>query len=188
MKNILTIIMLCGVCCGYAQNTPPYAASAKTWTVGNQIWSDHINVPACNKKDFDSGSESNPKADCRNNPDYYYMYSWLYVQQNAEKMCPAPWRIPTKEDFEELDKALGGNGDFNKDKALAVKYENRWGGVYGGYANIGLVYYTNFYANYWSSTEHNSSKGYYLNFLQDGRVYPHDHLTKRYGMLVRCVR
>jgi hypothetical protein len=50
MKKSLTIIMLCGFISCYAQNTPPYAASAQTWTFGNQTWSDAIHMPGCNKE------------------------------------------------------------------------------------------------------------------------------------------
>jgi hypothetical protein len=37
---------------GYAQTTPRYAASTQTWTFGEQIWSDAIHIPECNKTDF----------------------------------------------------------------------------------------------------------------------------------------
>jgi hypothetical protein len=50
MKTIFVLIMLCGICYGYAQ-TPPYAASTKTWQFGEQLWSDAIHEPLCNKED-----------------------------------------------------------------------------------------------------------------------------------------
>jgi hypothetical protein len=44
MKKTLTItiIMLCGIVCGYTQNTPLHAASIRTWNFGNLTWSDAI--------------------------------------------------------------------------------------------------------------------------------------------------
>jgi hypothetical protein len=52
----ITIIMLCGVISGYAQNTPRYAASTTTWKYGEQTWSDAIQVPECDKEDFEASS------------------------------------------------------------------------------------------------------------------------------------
>jgi hypothetical protein len=103
VKTLLTILMLCGVMCGYAQKAPPPAASTMTWVIKSygvtQTWSDYINLPTCNKKDYDGGSAYISKADCRNNPGYYYLYSLPYVKQNADNLCPSPWRIPTKNDL-----------------------------------------------------------------------------------------
>jgi hypothetical protein len=62
MKKILIILMLCGVCYSYAQDTPRYAASTKTWVFGYQIWSDAIQIPSCNKSSF---KVSFTEPDCR---------------------------------------------------------------------------------------------------------------------------
>jgi hypothetical protein len=86
MKELLTIIMLCGVCYGYAQDTPPYAASTQTWEVeaddATYIWSDYINLPECNKPDG---------KDCNRGEGIYNEYSWKFLQKNAGKLCPDPW-------------------------------------------------------------------------------------------------
>jgi uncharacterized protein (TIGR02145 family) len=105
MKNILTIIMLCGVMSGYAQNTPPHAASKKTWIVGKQIWSDAIRHPDC--KHIDSKSDYDPGCYIYNNgfPYYYYNLRWAH----GGKLCPSPWRVPTERDFKILYDTLRKN-------------------------------------------------------------------------------
>jgi hypothetical protein len=99
MKKILTIIMLCGVCCGFAQNTPRYAASTKTWKFGDQIWSDWINIPACDHSAF---SDSDTKPYCRSytkDGNTWYYYNWTYVKRNERALCPSPWKVPSLVDL-----------------------------------------------------------------------------------------
>jgi hypothetical protein len=84
---------------------PPYAASTQTWTFGNSslIWSDVIHIPNCNNP-FDDSSLDEPKC-CSYAVDettWYYYYNWPYVNTNKDELCPSPWRVPTKGDFETL--------------------------------------------------------------------------------------
>ena len=95
MKTIVTIIMLCGVLGGYAQTTPPYAASTKTWTFGEQTWSDAIHIPECNKSSF---TERYYETQCRSytqGANTWYYYNWLYVNKHAARLCHSPWRVPS---------------------------------------------------------------------------------------------
>jgi uncharacterized protein (TIGR02145 family) len=210
MKRILTVIMICGVINGYTQNTPPHAASTNTWVIeGNgisQTWSDHINVPACDKTDFDGGFFNdidendyevgysdiqyggNPKADCRNNPGYYYLYSWWYVSKNAATLCPSPWRVPTADDFLALYKALGGTDDWSKDEALIEKYINSWGGVYGGIAKDTSLIYTGSIAQYWSSTGGCCLAWWMSVNKNNGVICSAAASAVFYGYQVRCVK
>jgi uncharacterized protein (TIGR02145 family) len=192
MKKILTIIMFCGIIGGYAQNTPPYAASTQTWVIeGNDIsqtWSDHINVPACDKTNFNGGTTEAPRADCRNNPGYYYLYSWSYVNENAATLCPAPWRVPTKDDFIALDKALGGTGDTTEKNVLqASKYSTVWGGVYGGFADRSSVNFAGSLAYYWSAVVNNST-AHSLRFTTEGHITAQKSNYQNFGYLLRCVK
>ncbi|MDR0422894.1 MAG: TonB family protein [Proteiniphilum sp.] len=184
MKKVLVIIMLCGLTGARAQDTPPYAASAKTWKTGSQIWSDHINVPECDKADF-NGEGDTPKADCRNNPGYHHLYTWEYVRQNAGKLCPKPWRVPAKEDFIALDKALGGSGETRNAQPswITDNYITKWGGIYGGFSEGNSVYAGGEEARYWSSSE----DAFRLVFGTVG-VQLFNNGIKNRGKLVRCVR
>jgi hypothetical protein len=149
--------------------TPPYAASTKTWVVGNKIWSDAIHIPEC--KDAGFASVYNVPY-CRSYMDgvnTYYYYNWTYVNQNADKLCPPPWRVPTWEDFTSI-----------KDNNTL---RDSWG--YGGYAyGSGAIYYRDSQAHYWSSTDYSSSRAYYFTFSALGIYY---RTNKYYGRQVRCV-
>jgi hypothetical protein len=187
MKTILTIIILCGVCCGYAQNTPRYAASTKTWRIGNQTWSDAIQIPACNREYFEDSVDA---PQCRSYTDNegktYYYYNLSYVEDNEAKLCPSPWRIPTKSDFETLV------NNANKTRLITA-----WG--YGGRAASSSVLNVDSQANYWSTTwEHVTdpldflagavSGIYFLNYSRDFENLYVDLTLTTDGFQVRCVK
>jgi uncharacterized protein (TIGR02145 family) len=103
MKKFLLLsfaaLLLAGNC---PAQTPPHSASTQTWTFGNQVWSDAIQIPECNKTDF---TESDETPDCLSYTfveTIRYYYNWSYVNANKNTLCPAPWRVPTLEDFEVL--------------------------------------------------------------------------------------
>jgi hypothetical protein len=144
MKKILTMITLCGVCCAYAQNTPPFAASTKTWKIESpdgkikQTWSDYIAVPACNKTDYIVGAWKTPSADCRSytyRSTTFYYYSHEYVNVNQSALCPHPWRVTNSQDFCDLIAALGGvdtHWVFTDERSWA-HFAYRFGLQAGGY-------------------------------------------------------
>jgi uncharacterized protein (TIGR02145 family) len=172
---------------------PDNAASAQIWVIGTQTWSDHINVPDCNKTEFNGGTPETPLSDCRNNPGYYYMYSWQYIKRNAASICPPPWRVPGKDDFTDLDIALGGTGENRADVAeswITAKYITAWGGVYGGYASGSTLDAQDLGFYYWSSTEYpeGTTAGYTLNVYKTGRVNPKNFNYKDHGFHIRCVK
>jgi hypothetical protein len=114
--------------------TPRYAASNKVWVIDNdsldihQIWSDHINVPACNKETYDGGSYKEAKPDCWHSPKSdYYAYSWPYVNENADTLCPSPWRVPTCKDANDLyvkNYKAGGDGNSLMDAARSSGFSH----------------------------------------------------------------
>jgi hypothetical protein len=173
MKKILTIIMLCGVMSSYAQNTPPHAASTKTWMLGNRTWSDAIQVLECNKTSF---INSNTDPQCRSytyGGNTFYYYNWPYVSLNATTLCPSPWRVPSLSDFNIL-----------ADNVTIATIIYAWG--LGGHVNGPEVYLERKNANYWSSTV-DGNEPYYL-------LYNHNFLgvynlvAKSNGFRVRCVK
>jgi hypothetical protein len=154
-------------------STPPLAASTQIWTFGDQIWSDAIRVPECNKTDF---TDSNADPHCRNHTDNdktWYYYNWPYVHQNADVLCPSPWHVPSASEFITL---------ANNTNAMTLI--NEWG--YGGYAQGSEVgAFTN--ADYWSSTEYSIT--HYAQYL----VYHNYFISvvtdfKHFGFQVRCVK
>ncbi len=184
-----------------APQAPAEAKTTNIWEVavagGIQFWSDVINMPACNKDTFNSYS-----ADCRNNwePNGYY-YSWWYVRDNGAALCPAPWSVPTVDDFVALDIALGGIGSYQIDNALRGEYTgSRWGGQYGGYVNNRNPESVDIQGNYWSRSVNpdapitypaNGSYGENIYVMQitssSGVVDPMSYGYIGRGYNVRCV-
>jgi hypothetical protein len=175
MKRIFTLMMAAAmVFAGYAQNTPPQAASTQTWTFGNQTWSDAIQIPGCNKETFEKSSTDPQCCSYTHEGKTYYYYNWPYVKQHADLLCPLPWRVPTKDDFVEL------NDNTNANTLIAA-----WG--YGGGANGSSMNYVSSNALYWPSTENSSNYAYYLYYLS-GNVYPQNYTHKYFGFQIRCVK
>jgi len=198
-----TLIVL--VATGCNTNTPGWGSSLGTvtrgtqeWTISDhgitQIWSDAVTAINCQKTTFNGGTLTpvNFNADCRSNPDYPGdLFSWCAVVRFQDQLCPAPWRVPTMQDFIDLDIALGGNGN-NRTIAIprfvADNYITRWGGRFGGYCNSsGSLLHQGNLGNYWSQTEFDTTTGRFLLFLT-GYVSPQDWNYKTNGYAVRCVR
>ncbi len=168
-------------------------ATDKTWTVGSQVWSDAVISTDCDKTEFRGGSGSSPNVDCCSNPSYSGdLFSWCVVVKYANTLCPAPWRVPTKDDFIALDKALGGTGDNDQNNvALTNSYINTWGGTYSGYVRTGGLDRQGTNAFYWTQTEVSAALGYSLDMFANGYVNPQSNfsLNSKYrGYALRCVR
>jgi uncharacterized protein (TIGR02145 family) len=156
------------------------------WTIGEganrQIWSDAILVQNAltNQADFDGGSRiagdmNSFKASILRNPDYGDLFSWQAVEQYKNVLCPAPWRVPSSEDFEKLDVLLGGTGLPNGNpstgepneqapQALYNAYVNTWGAKFGGFVSgTDGIMGKGENSSYWSTTENQ----------QSGEVQPH---------------
>ncbi|MDR3351087.1 MAG: hypothetical protein LBN98_05545 [Prevotellaceae bacterium] len=152
---------------------PTYAASNQTWTFGTQTWSDAIHIPECNKDGFAS-SAIDPQ--CRSHTsgtNTWYYYNWSYVNQHAAQLCPSPWRVPAKNDFD----VLVGATDVS---TLILA----WG--FGGYTGNGLMFLVDSLGHFWSSTEDNTSNASAL-YYTSSDLYTNVTL-KHYGFQVRCVQ
>jgi uncharacterized protein (TIGR02145 family) len=109
-------------------NTPIYAASTQTWTLagsaGTQTWSAYINMPGCDKSDFNG-----TLLDCRSGPDTVFFYSVSYAIQNETSLCPDGWRLPSLDDLCTLDRIINDIAQcrtvYSETGAL---YLSRWGG------------------------------------------------------------
>ena len=149
--------------------------SAKTWSVGNQEWSDAVTATKCQKERFYGWSSNQYNADCKKNPSYGDLFSWCAVKLFGNQLCPSPWRVPTVDDFIALDIALGGNGEGIAEKEITItedeisgygrvpkttttkiilgdEYINSWGGAYGGSSNDSGVARQGSEAFYWSQS------------------------------------
>jgi len=157
-----------------------------------QIWSDAVTAIGCQKTAFSgSGSGNNNfNADCRSNPDYPGdLFSWCAIIRFQDVLCPGDWRVPTTQDYINLDIAFGGDGTVTTDLDRLDRYINEWGGAYGGFcvAPDRLVSQgaTGFY---WSQTEHNAAQGNDMFFFPTGIIAPQRWEGKLYGLTLRCVK
>jgi uncharacterized protein (TIGR02145 family) len=176
-------------------NVPRYAASAKTWKVGNQIWSDVINIPTCDNGTF---TVSNEVPYCcsytTTNKIKYYYYNWPYVNKYQNTLCPSPWHVPTLDDFITLDLAFKDGTGKNRSGVdltwIKDNYITAWGGSFGvGF--FGSSWSGNQNASvWWSATEYaGSTSAYYLIITETARrVEPQFLYGKYLGFVVRCVR
>jgi uncharacterized protein (TIGR02145 family) len=204
-----TAMRLCYCCCllllfaacskeNYPQESdaPAHAASDKTWVIESadgsikQTWSDAIQIPECNKADFDGGVWDAPKADCRSytyEGSTYYYYSWPYVDAFADRLCPSPWRVPAVNDVADLVTACGGAA-FDRSGELYTTYNHpdAWGGQCGG--QVGYNYTTNPTQSgyYWSrSTARPGHAWAAVNIAPYLMIL---HKEKTLGLQVRCVK
>jgi uncharacterized protein (TIGR02145 family) len=183
--------------------TPGWGESLGTVTRGNertisgngitQIWSDAVTATNCQKTtfngatiDWDNPTNSNFNADCRSNPDYPGdLFSWCAVIRFQNQLCPAPWRVPTSEDFRDLDIAMGGTGNFPTFNSNSI---TRWGGAFGGGCYYdGSLFNQGSCAYYWSQTGGDATSGRFLYFNTDGIVWLRWG-DKYFGFSLRCVR
>ena len=164
------------------------------WTIsGNgitQVWSDAVTATNCQKNAFNVGSHGNFNADCRSHFGFSGdLFSRCAVVRFADQLCPYPWRVPTLQDFIDLDIAMGGNGDNRDDTPAFVteNYINRWGRAFGaGYVpNSTLVVQGSW--SFWSKSEHDG-RVFRLNFNTAGYIGPQSWSVPRYGFALRCIR
>jgi hypothetical protein len=161
--------------CPLAAATPPHAASTHTWTLGGLTWSDAIQMPGCNKTGF-TGSYNEPHCcSYTSGTTTWYYYNWPYVHHNATPLCPTPWRVPTRTDFDALANEMARS-----------RLTGDWG--YGGWCGSdGTLRNQGAWAEYWSSTEHSRGTAYYL-FYDSGSVSAQNAVNKNAGFQVRCVK
>lgn len=170
-------------------------ASDKTWTVGAQVWSDVVMAAGCDKTDYDGGTlDGGYKADCRRNPGYGDMFSYEAANLYAAELCPAPWRVPTIDDFVTLDMTLNDREDAGGrtgDQASLDNYldPELWNAKYGGYAIANSILGQGDYAYYTSSSQNAMGIALQLHLARYQKaVYPQYGSIKSYGFMLRCVR
>ena len=180
-------------------------ATDSIWTISRefmfmddifQIWSDAVQTDVCSrKKSFNGGSfEKGFNIDCRSNPDQKGdLFSWRAVFELRYELCPYPWRVPTREDFINLDRALGGGGSvFRCDRRWSHidKYLNNWGGVFGGRSSSsGYLMGQDLRADYWSQEPSFGCSAYTLSFHYiKGHIFPQNCIERSFGASLRCIR
>ncbi|MCL2028097.1 MAG: hypothetical protein FWG79_06360 [Bacteroidales bacterium] len=174
--------------------------------VASQTWSDLVVSPECNKTTYTGGSSPNFISDCRYNneipfPGHYF--SWCAVMKYADILCPGTWRVPTREDFRDLDILMGGSGETDsRNPSTAINSQSYTsgtnsnnsaanhvprGGTWGGSRFTALASnLTTAISRYWSSSENSNTSVFYLRYSTF--VAPQDNYNKNNGLALRCVR
>ncbi|MCL2028553.1 MAG: fibrobacter succinogenes major paralogous domain-containing protein [Bacteroidales bacterium] len=164
-----------------------------------QVWSGAVTTTGCDKTGFTAG---NVNADCRNstNGSWVHYFNWCYVMRHATTLCPSPWRVPTCQDFVNLDVAMGGTGIGRSLANNATsngwtgtnsteKYTGTATGTWGGarWTQHATDFTTSLASSYWSSSESSATHAFRIAYSQSAIVY--DNITKNItGYALRCVR
>ncbi|MCL2682392.1 MAG: Ig-like domain-containing protein [Bacteroidales bacterium] len=184
---------------GWGNNLGTVTRGTDEWKISGsgitQVWSDAVTATGCDKESFAGGDDGNFNADCRSNPDFPGdFFSWCAVYRFQDLLCPVPWRVPTTQDFVDLDIAMGGTGSTRIDlEFVTSKYLNSaiWNGAYGGYCTLGgTLYDQGSWAGYWSQLTdiHSVGCGLILNFTSTGSISMSRTIVKAHGHTLRCVR
>ena len=157
----------------------------RTVKIGNQVWmAENLKV-----KTENSWCYACEESICKE-------YGRLYTWEMAKTSCPAGWHLPSKNEFETLFEAVGGESIAGKE----LKSADDWniGNGTDAYAfSVLAAGIRDFHGSYidggysalfWSSSEYSSGFAYYVFFgfkydsvsLRDGH--------KRYGFSVRCLK
>jgi uncharacterized protein (TIGR02145 family) len=162
-------------------------ATDSIWTIGSQIWSDAVQTTICSRK-----TSFNGRIDCRSNPNQKGdLFSWSAVNHFKSQICPAPWRVPTDDDFVNLDRALGGNGKSrDNDIETLLKYMgSNWGGSFSGLSfSDGTLAWQGTRVIYWTQQSFSNNTAFTLYLDSSGGINPWNTNDRNAGFSVRCVR
>jgi uncharacterized protein (TIGR02145 family) len=175
-------------------------ATDKTWVTGSLTWSDAVVATRCQKEDYDGGVYGGPfNVDCRKSS-HGDMFSWEAVNQNQDFLCPDEWRVPTSQDFSDLDIALNGgdqalNRNNNWDSLANYTDPEKWDARYSGYAYDGRILNEGMYGYFWSvSSAPGSGSATFLGIYDNpgnGTCMTHPNASggfKYLGLSLRCVK
>jgi uncharacterized protein (TIGR02145 family) len=195
----------------------PSFHTEQEWAIGNLVWSDEVMARRCRGKDtYDGGQYVNEyKVDCyENGMDaatgviFGDLFSWAAVDQYKDELCPAPWRVPTAEDFIALNIALGGKGgdtvgaDIDGNPVqweidLWHAYQDVWGARPGGYV-VYMLWNNTIQLDgqgnrgcYWSQSvlSVDTNRAFYTYIAPAvGWVQPNFNEDKGAGFTLRCVK
>jgi hypothetical protein len=156
-----------------ASAAPPVGGSApatelkyRTVTIGGKTWmAENMNdIPARGGSWCYDGIEGN----CGK-------YGRLYDWNAAMAVCPAGWRLPTRDDWNELTAAVDGSPQARGFPFMA-------GGTRksdGSFSDVGKK------SRYWTATEYGGNRAY--NGYMSGKSMDESNYNKGFGFSVRCV-
>ena len=158
----------------------------RTVKIGSQTWmAENLNV-----KTEGSWCYEDKESNCQK-------YGRLYYWDVAKTACPAGWHLPSKEEFEALFVAVSGEDVAGKKlKSTSGWKENGNGDDAFGFSalpagrrhNDGDYTDEGGFAYFWSSSEGNRNRAYYMCLYYDNDNARLDDRKKGYGFSVRCLK
>jgi uncharacterized protein (TIGR02145 family) len=105
------------------------------------------------------------------------------VNAAKNELCPAPWKVPAKDDFVYMV------AQDNCNTVAKLTNTNNWGGSYSGYAMGSGMVDVGLRGFYWSSMDYSNSEAYALIFVKSSSIISPQSPNYRYGgFQVRCVK
>jgi uncharacterized protein (TIGR02145 family)/uncharacterized repeat protein (TIGR02543 family) len=133
-----------------------------------------------------------------NSADSCVKYGRLYNWNTASMVCPSGWHLPDTAEWNKLVKEAGGADDAGEKLKAAGGWndggngtdEFKFSALPGGDRISSPVsfYGAGEYGYWWTDTEHESDKAYYLKMSYLGEEVDESNESKSYGYSVRCVK
>ena len=157
----------------------------KTIVIGSQNWmAENLNYKVKNSYCYDDDDS------------YCDKYGRLYTLTSAENLCPEGWRLPTRDDFEDLLDYVGSVNNLKAEKGSGSYYEET-NNVYGftAYAvggrydcgDEGIFYYSGGWCSqFWTSTKAEFGMTYAMLICgNDSLAWAEDYETNAFS--IRCI-
>jgi len=168
----------------------------KTVRIGTQTWM----AQNMNYKTDRYWSYFNISWCYNNDTSYCAKYGRLYDWETALTVCPAGWKLSSREDWDKLVATAGGKemaGKNLKSKSGWNDYKGKSGNgtddygfsaLPGGtrYYSYGNFDYAGYHGGWWTATE--SGYAYYRNMSYDYDRVDENHYYKSGGFSVRCLK
>jgi len=129
-------------------------------------------------------------------------YGRLYDWNTAKAACPSGWHLPSREEWGDLAKAVGGTGDYGDDGVAGKKLKSTSGwnnggngtdeygfsGLPGGLRDSHGFYLAGGNGYWWTATEIGNGNVYSRAMDSDLDIMGENHSDKNDAFSVRCVR
>jgi uncharacterized protein (TIGR02145 family) len=129
---------------------------------------------------------------------YGALYNYYTV--NSGKLCPSGWHVPSRDEWQKLKEALGdtitGGGKLKEEGTEHWKTPNTGAVNSTGFTALpaGIRYFegtfnsVTLFTSFWSSTESDINKGWYLSLYYSDAVAAISSISKKDGFSVRCIK
>jgi uncharacterized protein (TIGR02145 family) len=130
------------------------------------------------------------------------IYGALYnfYAAGSGKLCPAGWHVPSDDDWQKLREfsadTLTSGGGFKEEGIVHWKAPNTGAVNNTGFTALpaGIRYFEgsfsslSYFTSFWSSTEYDTSKGWFMSLYYGDAASPLNKASKKDGFSVRCIK